>query len=78
MPDFLKLSQSLPYLGIGVSMAWSGFWSVIILKLLGLIFGGIRVPLENEREGLGWADHGEVCVVVLVGWWCCVSVSVSA
>jgi hypothetical protein len=51
-----------PYflLGISVSMVWSGIWSFLILKFLGFCFNGIRVSLEAEREGLGWADHGSV------------------
>lgn len=46
--------------GILLSMAWSGLWSFVILKVLGYAFGGIRVSVEAERDGLGWADHGEV------------------
>jgi ammonium transporter, Amt family len=41
-----------------LTLAWSGTGSAILYKLVDLIMG-LRVTVEEEREGLDLADHGE-------------------
>jgi len=41
-----------------LTLAWSGLGSAIIFKVVDLIVG-LRVTVEEEREGLDLADHGE-------------------
>ena len=40
------------------TLAWSGIGSAILYKLVDLVIG-LRVPVEQEREGLDIASHGE-------------------
>ena len=44
--------------GVGVAIVWSGVVSVIAYKLVDM-FIGLRVPEEEEREGLDITSHGE-------------------
>jgi len=44
--------------GVGVAILWSGVVSVIAYKLVD-VFIGLRVPVEEEREGLDVTSHGE-------------------
>ena len=44
--------------GVGVAIVWSGVVSVISYKLVDM-FIGLRVPEEEEREGLDITSHGE-------------------
>jgi Amt family ammonium transporter len=37
---------------------WTGIGSAIIYKIVDVVIG-LRVPVEQEREGLDLADHGE-------------------
>lgn len=44
--------------GVGVTIVWSGVVAFIAYKLVD-IFIGLRVPEEEEREGLDITSHGE-------------------
>ena len=44
--------------GVGVAIVWSSVVSVIAYKLVDM-FIGLRVPEEEEREGLDITSHGE-------------------
>jgi Amt family ammonium transporter len=41
-----------------LTLAWSGIGSAILLKIIDLIVG-LRVSVEQEREGLDLTEHGE-------------------
>jgi Amt family ammonium transporter len=43
---------------VGITVVWSAVVSVIAYKLVDLVIG-LRVPEEEEREGLDIASHGE-------------------
>ncbi|WP_051781480.1 ammonium transporter [Janthinobacterium agaricidamnosum] len=43
---------------VGTTVLWSGIVSLIAYKLVDLVIG-LRVPQEEEREGLDIASHGE-------------------
>jgi ammonium transporter, Amt family len=43
---------------VGVTILWSGIVSVISFKIVDLVIG-LRVPEEEEREGLDITSHGE-------------------
>jgi ammonium transporter, Amt family len=45
-------------IGAGVTIAWSGITTLILLKLVGL-FVPLRVSDEEERAGLDLRQHGE-------------------
>ncbi|MDQ1256813.1 MAG: ammonium transporter, Amt family, partial [Candidatus Hydrogenedentes bacterium] len=44
--------------GIGVTIAWSGVVSVILLKAIDAVIG-LRVNVEDEVTGLDLSEHGE-------------------
>jgi Amt family ammonium transporter len=44
--------------GVGVTILWSGVVAVVAYKLVDVVIG-LRVPEEEEREGLDIASHGE-------------------
>lgn len=44
--------------GVGVAVVWSGLVSLVAYKLVDM-FIGLRVPEEEEREGLDITSHGE-------------------
>ncbi|SDG60936.1 ammonium transporter [Propionivibrio dicarboxylicus] len=44
--------------GVGTAIVWSGIVSVVAFKLVDM-FIGLRVPEEEEREGLDVTSHGE-------------------
>jgi Amt family ammonium transporter len=44
--------------GVVVTILWSGIVSLIAYKLVDLVIG-LRVPEEEEREGLDITTHGE-------------------
>ncbi|MEI7611508.1 MAG: ammonium transporter [Betaproteobacteria bacterium] len=44
--------------GVGTAIVWSGVVSIVAYKLVD-IFIGLRVPAEEEREGLDVTSHGE-------------------
>ncbi|TXI18519.1 MAG: ammonia channel protein, partial [Roseateles sp.] len=43
---------------VGVTLVWSGVVSVVAYKIVDLVIG-LRVPEEEEREGLDITSHGE-------------------
>ncbi|TWI63726.1 Amt family ammonium transporter [Pseudoduganella lurida] len=45
-------------LGVGVTIVWSGVVAFIAYKLVDIVIG-LRVPEEQEREGLDVTSHGE-------------------
>ena len=55
--DFMAqmISQSK---GVLTTLVWSGVGSAILYKLVDVLVG-LRVPVEQEREGLDITDHGE-------------------
>ena len=44
--------------GVGTTIVWSGLVSLIAYKLVDVVIG-LRVPEEEEREGLDITSHGE-------------------
>jgi Amt family ammonium transporter len=44
--------------GVVVSLVWSGLVAAVSFKIVDLTIG-LRVPEEQEREGLDTASHGE-------------------
>ena len=44
--------------GVGVTIVWSGVVSLVAFKIVDLVIG-LRVPEEEEREGLDITSHGE-------------------
>ena len=44
--------------GVGTAVLWSGIVSLIAYKLVDVAIG-LRVPAEEEREGLDVTSHGE-------------------
>ena len=45
-------------LGVGATVAWSGVWTVIIIKGLDLTVG-LKLSIDEQREGLDLVIHGE-------------------
>ena len=45
--------------GVLFTIVYSGIVSFILLKIVGLLTGGLRVGEEEESEGLDIASHGE-------------------
>jgi Amt family ammonium transporter len=43
---------------VGATLLWSGIGSAILYKLVDIVVG-LRVTVEEEREGLDITDHGE-------------------
>ncbi|CAG1011392.1 partial Ammonia channel, partial [Burkholderiales bacterium] len=54
----LDASVATQLLGVGVTLAYSGVVTFVLLKLVDLTIG-LRVTEEQEREGLDVALHGE-------------------
>jgi Amt family ammonium transporter len=44
--------------GVGTAVVWSGVASYVLFKLIDATMG-LRVPEEQEREGLDTTAHGE-------------------
>jgi len=44
--------------GVGTAIVWSGVVSFVAYKLVDIVIG-LRVPAEEEREGLDVTSHGE-------------------
>jgi ammonium transporter, Amt family len=44
--------------GVGVTILWSGIVAFIAFKLVDIVIG-LRIPEEEEREGLDISSHGE-------------------
>ncbi|HJW25775.1 MAG TPA: ammonium transporter [Rhodocyclaceae bacterium] len=57
--DFDMTAQVISQLwGVGTVILWSGVVSLVAYKLVDIIIG-LRVPEEEEREGLDLTSHGE-------------------
>jgi Amt family ammonium transporter len=57
--DFDMTAQVISQLwGVGTVIVWSGVVSLIAYKLVDMVIG-LRVPEEEEREGLDITSHGE-------------------
>lgn len=50
---------SVQALAVGVTLVWSAVLTFIIVKVTGVLTGGLRVSQEQEIEGLDLAAHGE-------------------
>ena len=46
-------------LAVGVTLVWSVGFTFLILKVTGVLTGGLRVSEDQEIEGLDLASHGE-------------------
>jgi ammonium transporter, Amt family len=46
-------------IGVGVTLVWSAVVTLIILKVVRAMTGGLRVSEDQEIEGLDLASHGE-------------------
>ena len=68
MSRALGACEALPYVmtdqviaqlkGVAVTIVWSGIVSVVAYKIVDLVIG-LRVPEDEEREGLDITSHGE-------------------
>ncbi len=57
--DYSTTSQMISQLwGVGMTIVWSGIVSIIAYKLVDMVIG-LRVPVDQEREGLDITSHGE-------------------
>ena len=57
--DFDMMTQVTSQMwGVGVAVVWSGVAAFICFKIVD-IFIGLRVPEDEEREGLDVTSHGE-------------------
>jgi Amt family ammonium transporter len=57
--DFDMTAQLISQLwGVGTVIVWSGVVSLVAFKLVDMVIG-LRVPEEEEREGLDITSHGE-------------------
>ncbi len=57
--DYSTSAQMLSQIwGVGTTLIWSGLVSVVAYKLIDVVIG-LRVPEDEEREGLDTTSHGE-------------------
>ncbi|WP_263771734.1 ammonium transporter [Propionivibrio soli] len=57
--DYDMTAQVISQLwGVGTTIIWSGIVSVVAYKIVDMLIG-LRVPEEEEREGLDITSHGE-------------------
>ena len=57
--DFDMATQVISQLwGVGTVIVWSGVVSIVAYKLVDIVIG-LRVPADEEREGLDLTSHGE-------------------
>ncbi|WP_153146956.1 ammonium transporter [Dechloromonas sp. H13] len=57
--DFDMTTQVISQLwGVGTVVVWSGVVSIVAYKLVDIVIG-LRVPEDEEREGLDLTSHGE-------------------
>ena len=57
--DFDMTAQVISQLwGVGTVVVWSAVVSLVAYKLVDIVIG-LRVPEEEEREGLDLTSHGE-------------------
>jgi len=46
--------------GVLLTIAWAGFWTVVLLKFLDWLHNGVRVGEDEEEVGLDWSEHHEI------------------
>ena len=46
-------------IGAAAVLAWSGFFTFLIIKASGALTGGLRVSEDDEQTGLDIAAHAE-------------------
>lgn len=47
------------FASVVISIVWCGVASIAAFYIAGKLFGGLRVPMDEEREGLDLTSHGE-------------------
>jgi Amt family ammonium transporter len=58
-PDYSIAAQlKIQAMGVGTTLIWSGVVAIIAFKLVDIVIG-LRVPEDEEREGLDVTSHGE-------------------
>jgi Amt family ammonium transporter len=58
-PDYSIAAQlKIQAIGVGTTVLWSGVVAIIAYKLVDIVIG-LRVPEDEEREGLDVTSHGE-------------------
>jgi hypothetical protein len=43
-----------------LAIGWAGFWTIVLLRLLDWLHGGVRVGEDEEEVGLDWSEHHEI------------------
>ncbi|TKB24486.1 ammonium transporter [Desulfopila sp. IMCC35006] len=57
--DYSTVDQMISQVwGVGMTIVWSGVVSIVAYKLVDVVIG-LRVPEDQEREGLDITSHGE-------------------
>ncbi len=57
--DYSTMDQMISQIwGVGTTIIWSGVVSIVAYKLVDVVIG-LRVPEDQEREGLDITSHGE-------------------
>lgn len=57
--DYSTMNQMISQVwGVGTTIIWSGIVSIVAYKLVDIVIG-LRVPEDEEREGLDTTSHGE-------------------
>ncbi len=57
--DYSTMDQMISQVwGVGMTIVWSGVVSIVAYKLVDVVIG-LRVPEDQEREGLDITSHGE-------------------
>ncbi|MBB1078056.1 ammonium transporter [Rhodoferax sp. 4810] len=57
--DYSTMDQMISQIwGVGTTVVWSGVVSIVAYKLVDMVIG-LRVPEDQEREGLDITSHGE-------------------
>ena len=57
--DYSTMNQMISQVwGVGTTIIWSGIVSIVAYKLVDMVIG-LRVPEDQEREGLDTTSHGE-------------------
>jgi ammonium transporter, Amt family len=54
----MKAQMASQFKAVLITVLWSGIISAILYKLIDVTIG-LRLPVEQEREGLDIVDHGE-------------------
>lgn len=59
---FYGHSMQIVYQLVGVvfTLAYAGFLSWLLLKVVDRLVGGLRVPEEEEEVGVDWSEHHEI------------------